>query len=107
MQLTCREEAVFEISEHQVEDNSEGAMETPDRIGKRARMLGDGGGDPRVRQLKQQGAAGTEEARGLAVNAPDCRLRTKHAGARIRRGRPHPMKLALQAFGGDDLGLRG
>jgi hypothetical protein len=53
-------------------------------------MLGDGGGDPRVRQLQQQGTAGAEEARGLAINAPDRRSGIKDAGARIRRGRPRP-----------------
>ncbi len=60
-------------------------MEAADRIGKGARMLGDGGSDPGVGQLQQQRAAGAEEDDGLPVDLPGHRGRTEHAGNRSRR----------------------
>lgn len=50
-------QAVFEASENHIKNDTEGAMETPDRIRKSIRMFLDSGSDPRVRQLEQQRTA--------------------------------------------------
>ena len=57
MQLAGHRQAVFEASENHVENDTEGAMKTPDRIRKSIRMFVDSGSDPRVRQLEQQRTA--------------------------------------------------
>ena len=72
MQLAGDGQAVFEAAENHVENNTEGAMESLDRIGKSTLMPVDGGDDPRMGQLEKKRTASAEEDRSFAVNAPDC-----------------------------------
>src|SRR5579871_4504430 len=61
------------------EHDLERPVEASKRIVKDPRLIGDGGRHPWVRQLQQQGAAGTEKHGGFAVDAPFDRGRAEQA----------------------------
>jgi hypothetical protein len=61
---------LIERAKHHRENSVERSVETANRIGESPGMLGDPGGDPGVRQLKQQGAAGAKEDGRLAIDPP-------------------------------------
>src|SRR5712675_3166277 len=56
MQSAGRSQRLIARAKHHRENSVERLVEPGNRISKSPRMLGDGGGDPGVRQLKQQGA---------------------------------------------------
>jgi hypothetical protein len=70
MQTTRCVHALVERSKHHGEHSAEGSVKPADRIGKGVRMPFDRSGDPRVRKLQQQGTAGAEENRALAIDLP-------------------------------------
>jgi len=80
MQPAGRLEALVERAEYHRENGAEGTMKAADRIGKCVRVLLDCSGNPRVRELEQQCAAGAQKYRRLAIDAPGHRLRTEYAG---------------------------
>ncbi|WP_235983587.1 hypothetical protein [Bradyrhizobium australiense] len=57
-------------------------MKATDRIGKGARVLGDRGRDPGMRQLKQQCAPGSQKDYGFPVDPPRHRRRSENALSR-------------------------
>jgi hypothetical protein len=63
-------------------------MKATYRICKGARVLGDSGGDPGMRQLKQQRTPGSQKDDGFPVNPPRYGRRTKNA--LHRSGGPGP-----------------
>jgi hypothetical protein len=70
MQSAGRSQRLIARAKHHRENSVERSVEPSNRISKSPGMLGDGGGDPGVRQLKQQGAAGAKEDGRLAVDPP-------------------------------------
>ena len=70
MQPAGRGQRRIDRAEHHRENRVERSVETANRIGESPGMLGDPGGDPGVRQLKQQSAAGAKEHGRLAVDPP-------------------------------------
>ena len=70
MQPAGRVETLLERAEHHGENGAEGTMEAAYRIGKCLRVLLDRSRDPRVRELEQQRAAGTQEYCRFAIDAP-------------------------------------
>ena len=65
----CSQRLIARAKYHR-ENNVERSVEPSNRISKSPGMLGDGGCDPGVRQLKQQGAAGAKEDGRLALDPP-------------------------------------
>src|SRR5262249_7490387 len=104
MQAARRGETLLETAEHHGERDVKGAVEAPDWMRKSIGMLLDGGGDPGVRELHEQRAAGTEKNRSLAVDLPGDGVRTKQARVGARRRRAREVQFALQAFRIDDVG---
>jgi hypothetical protein len=75
-------------------------MEATDWIRKGPRVLGDGGGDPGMRQLKEQSPTGTQEDDGFSVDPPSHRGWTKNTLNRSGGPSPDEIKGSLQvAFG--------
>ena len=75
-------------------------MEATDRIRKGPRVLGHGGGDPGMRQLKEQGTTGAQKDDGFPVDPPGYRGWTKNALDRPGGPSPDGIKSSLQvAFG--------
>ena len=70
MQSPGRSQRLIARAKHHRENSVERLVEPADRISKGPGMLGDGSGGPRVRQLKQQGAAGAKKDSRLAVDPP-------------------------------------
>jgi hypothetical protein len=77
MQPVGRGERLIEPAKHHRENGVERSVEPANGIGKSPGMLGDARGDPGMRQLKQQGAAGAKEDGRLAVDPPGQRSRTE------------------------------
>src|SRR5262245_14752429 len=102
MQAARRLEALSERPEDHRENGAEGAMETADGIGKRVRVLLDGGGDPGMSELQQQRTARSQEGRGLPIDLPGDRPRTEYACERTGRRTAYQVQLALQVFRADD-----
>lgn len=90
MQSAGRSQRLIERAKHHRESSVERSMEPANRISKSPGMLGDGGCDPRVRQLEQQGAAGAKEDGRLAVDPPSQRSGTEDSlhcsGRRLANG---------------------
>jgi len=75
-------------------------MEATDWIRKGPRVLGDGGGDPGMGQLKEQSTTGTQEDDGFSVDPPSHRGWTKNTLNRSGGPSPDEIKGSLQvAFG--------
>ena len=70
-------ERLVEGPEHQGEHDREGAMEAPDRVLERLRVLRDGRGDPWMGELHQESASGTEEDERLPIDLPQHRVRAE------------------------------
>jgi hypothetical protein len=70
MQSAGRSQRLIARAKHHRENSIERLVEPADRISNGPGMLADGSGDPGVRQLKQQGAAGAKEDGRLAVDPP-------------------------------------
>ena len=98
MQLPSDGQAIFKPSKNHIEHNAEGAVKTPYWIHKGLGMLFDSGCDPRMGQLEKKGTAGAEKDCGLAVYAPNRRLRAKNAGTRTYRRFPNQTEFALERF---------
>ena len=76
-QSAGRSQRLIERAQQHRESSVERSVEPANRISKSPGMLGDGGGDPRVRQLEQQGAAGAKEDGCLPVDPPSQRSGTE------------------------------
>jgi hypothetical protein len=88
MQASGGSKGTVARAEHHRKYNVKGSMEATDWVCKGARVLGDSGGDPGMRQLKEQSTAGAQKDDCLSVDAPRHRGRTKNA--RNRSCRPSP-----------------
>jgi hypothetical protein len=84
------------------EHHIECPMEASDRVGKDRRLIGDGGGDPRMRQLQQQGAAGAEENSRFPIDPPGHRSRAKDAFARSRGVGANPIEASFEILCGNE-----
>src|ERR1700682_2863083 len=91
MQASGSSEGLVARAEHHCKYDMKGAMETADRVGKGRRVLGDSGGDPGMRQLKQQGTAGPQKDGCFSVDSPGQRGWAKNALHRSCR-RPDGIK---------------
>lgn len=78
-------------------------MKATDRIRKGPRVLGHGGGNPGMRQLKEQGTTGSQEDDGFSVDPPCHRGWTKNALNRSGGPRPEEFKSSLQVVFGDQM----
>jgi hypothetical protein len=76
-QSAGRSQRLIERAQQHRESSVERSVEPANRISKSPGMLGNGGGDPRVRQLKKQGAAGAKEDGRLPVDPPSQRSGTE------------------------------
>ena len=76
-------------------------MEASKRIGESSGLIGDGGGDPGMRQLQQQRAAGAEENRCLPVDSPCHGGRTKDTLAPTTGPGPDDVEAAFEVLCGD------
>ena len=82
-------------------------MEAADGVVAEVGVVGEGGGDPGVRELEEGGAAGAEEDGRLAIDVPGDGLGAKEAelGAAGEAGEGTEEILAFD--GGDDMGAGG
>jgi len=110
MQSARRSQPLIQRAKHHRENSVEGLVEPANRISKSPGMLGDGGGDPGVRQLKQQGAAGAKEDSRLAVDPPGQRSGTEDSLIWAGRRRANRVETAFKIISGQQrhfLRLRG
>jgi hypothetical protein len=70
-------------------------MEATDWIRKGPRVLGDGGGDPGMRQLQEQSTTGAQKDDGFSVDPPSHRGWTKNALDRSGGPSPDEIKSSL------------
>src|SRR5215475_8009362 len=96
MQMSGSGKGLVERAEHHCKHDVEGSMKTANRICKGARVLGDGGGDPGMRKLKQQSATGAQEYHGFPVDPPSDRGWTKNAFNRSGGSSPNDIKSRFQ-----------
>src|SRR5579871_1102483 len=95
----CRERLIERAEDHG-EHDLERPMEASKRVVKDPRLIGNGGSDPRMRQLQQQGAAGTEKNGGFAIDAPFHRGRTEQALTCPSRAGANDIKAAFKVLHG-------
>ena len=102
MEAASRADALIERSKHHRQHDLEGPMEASNWIRKGIRVLFDGSGDPRVSELQEQRAPGTQKDCSLTINGPGDRSRAKNAGERAGCDLPDPGHLAFQVRGADN-----
>ena len=78
-------------------------MEATDWIRKGPRVLGDGSGDPGMRQLEEQGTPGAQKNDGFSVDPPSHRGWTKNAFDRSGGPSPDGIKSSLKVAFGDQM----
>src|SRR5438045_9166669 len=100
MQSSGRGQRLIERAKHHRENSVERLVEPADRISESPGMLSDAGGDPGMRQLKQQGAAGAKEDGCLAVDPPGQRSRTKDSLDGSGRRRTNGVEAAFKIIFG-------
>ena len=84
-------------AEHHRKDEPESAVKPADRVRKAARMLGDSRGNPGMRQLHQQRAAGGKKNRGLAIDPPHHRAGSENPARPVRARAANHRQLAFEA----------
>ena len=103
MQATCRGQALIEAPEDHGMHGREGAMESPDRIGKTLRVLLDCSSDPGMRQLKEERAPGSQKDCRLPADLPGYGLWTEQTRSRTRGVRRGFLERTFQIFRADNL----
>jgi hypothetical protein len=103
VQLSGRGKGAVERAEHHREHNAKGSMEATDWIRKGSRVLGHGGGDPGMRQLKEQGTTSAQKNDGFSVDPPSHRSWTENALDRSGGPSPDGIKSSLQVAFGDQM----
>src|SRR5271165_6339945 len=83
-------------AKHHCKYDAKGAVKSADRVGQTARMPGNRGGNPRMRELQQQSASGGKKDRGFAVDPPNHRTRLESAAPPPVGGSPHPRQFVLE-----------
>ena len=102
LQLASSRERLISSAEHHSEDDIEGPVKPADRIAQRAGMLGDGSGDPRVRELHQQCATRSQKSRHFPVDAPNDGSGAENTGRPSRRRGLNQPQLTFKIGLGDD-----
>jgi hypothetical protein len=95
MQVSGSSKGLVERAEHHCKHNLKGSMEATDWIRKGPRVLGDGGGDPGMRQLQEQSTTGAQKDDGFSVDPPSHRGWTKNALDRSGGPSPDEIKSSL------------
>jgi hypothetical protein len=103
VQVSGSSKGTVERAEHHRKHNVKGSMEATDWIRKGSRVLGHGGGDPGMRQLKEQGTTGAQKNDGFSVDPPSDRGWTKNALDRSGGPSPDGIKSSLQVAFGDQM----
>jgi hypothetical protein len=79
MQVSGSCKGLVERAEDHCKYNVKGSMEATNGVRKGARVFGDCGGDPGMRELKEQGTTGAQKDDCFSVDPPSHRGWTKNA----------------------------